>query len=110
MIQGSILCQSAPVSFGRVEYSYGGDNQVFYEALKLRKKELVNEISLITAKLNFSYEEARSLDIETRTMYLDRITEMFESKQQQANNQPLSKKEKEFIQSNQERFGKGKKR
>jgi len=67
----------------------------------MRKKELVAEISLITAKLNIGYEAAMKLDIETRNMYIDRVSEMFNKKGQTSSDQPLSKKEKEFIQSNQ---------
>jgi len=78
----------------------------------IRKKELVDEISVLMAKLNFGYEEAMNLDIETRRMFLDRIQEMFsqDNKKSQQTPQPISKKDKEFLKNNQERFGKGQKR
>jgi hypothetical protein len=75
----------------------------------MRKKELVDEISVLMAKLNFGYEEAMRLDIETRQMFLDRVQELFGDKKQQ-NQGPMSKKDKDFLQQNQDKFSKGQKR
>ncbi len=101
-----------PGFFGRVDNI--DDIDLFNKVVIMRKKELVDEISILMAKLNFGYEEAMNLDVETRKMFLDRIQELFsqdkKSQQQSPPQQALSKKDKEFLKNNQERFGKGQKR
>lgn len=64
------------------------------------------------AKLNFGYEEAMNLDIETRRMFLDRIQEMFSQEKKTNNSQqfPVSKKDKDFLNRNKEIMSKGQKR
>lgn len=52
----------------------------FYKILKMRKNELVDEISLIASKFHFTYNEIRNFDIETRSMYIDKIVEMQKQK------------------------------
>lgn len=91
---GRILCRSAQGFFGRVDDL--SDPELFNKVVRMRKKEVVDEISLITAKLNIGYEEARSFDIETRHMYIERVQEMFGDKKQQHENGPMSTKEKEL--------------
>lgn len=93
--------------FGRVDDAK--EVELFNSVLQIRKKEVVDEISILTAKLNFGYQEARELDIETRRMYLDRVQELFGNKQQ-STDQPLSQKEKDQLMKNQNMFGKGQKK
>ena len=109
-MKGSIRYLSVPGFFGRVDST--DDIDLLNKVVIMRKKELVDEISVLMAKLNFGYEEAMNLDVETRKMFLDRIQELFsqDKKSQQQSPQAISKKDKEFLKSNQERFGKGQKR
>jgi len=102
------MCRLAQGFFGRVDDT--SDMALFNQVLKLRMKELAAEISIITSKLNFGYEEVKSLTIEERQMYLDRVQELFGDKKQQQANQPISQKERDFLQKNQEKMGKGQKR
>ena len=107
-IQGRVQCHLALGFFGRVDDL--SDLELFNKIIHIRKKEVADEISLLTTKLNFGYEEARSIDIETRRIYIERIQELFGDKKQQGSDQPISEKEKALLSKNQERFGKGKKR
>lgn len=75
---------------------------------QLRTQELVDEISILMAKLNFGFEEVQDLDVTRRKLYLEKVNELFGKKDNPPPTKhdpfPATVGERRQVEANKERF------